>query len=96
LDRGRNIASRFVGLAAFSLADGLNGRIVEVMTGTGQGKTLGKYGEAHCIAVNSRDQFFVADTLNRHIQKDVRKQPVEFAGREIDPGERFTGAVPDS
>jgi len=50
----------------------LNGRVVGMMAGAGQGKTLGKYGEAHYIAVSPRDEVFVADTLNWRIQKYTR------------------------
>ena len=39
----------------------------------GQGKTLGKYGEAHYIAVSPRGEIFVADTLNWRVQKYVKK-----------------------
>ena len=38
----------------------------------GQGKTLGKYGEAHYIAVSKRGEIFVADTLNWRVQKYVK------------------------
>ena len=38
-----------------------------------QGKTLGKYGEAHYIAVSARDEIFVADTLNWRVQKYVKR-----------------------
>ena len=51
----------------------LNGNVVGMMAGAGPGKTLGKYGEAHYIAVSPRDEIFVADTLNWRIQKYVRE-----------------------
>ncbi len=51
----------------------LNGKVVGMIEGAGQGKALGKYGEAHYIAVSPRDEIFVADTLNWRIQKYVRK-----------------------
>lgn len=50
----------------------LAGNVVGVMEGAGQGKALGKYGEAHTIAVSPRDEIFVADTLNWRVQKYVR------------------------
>ena len=50
----------------------LAGNVVGVMEGAGQGKALGKYGEAHYIAVSPRDEIFVADTLNWRVQKYVR------------------------
>src|SRR3974390_874881 len=51
----------------------LNGNVVGKMEGAGQGKALGKYGEAHYIAVSPRYEIFVADTLNWRVQKYVRK-----------------------
>jgi len=51
----------------------LNGKVVGMMAGGGHGKTLGKYGEAHYIAVSPRDEIFVADTLNWRVQKYMRK-----------------------
>jgi hypothetical protein len=50
----------------------LKGNVVGKMQGSGQGKTLGRYGEAHYIAVSPRDEIFVADTLNYRVQKYVR------------------------
>jgi hypothetical protein len=51
----------------------LDGKVVGMIEGAGQGKASGKYGEAHYIAVSPRDEIFVADTLNWRIQKYVRK-----------------------
>jgi streptogramin lyase len=50
----------------------LNGNVTGIMAGAGPGKTSGKYGEAHYIAVSPRDEIFVADTLNWRVQKYVR------------------------
>ncbi len=50
----------------------LNGNVLGAMAGAGQGKMLGKYGEAHYIAVSAREEVFVADTLNWRVQKYVR------------------------
>ena len=38
----------------------------------GQGKTLGRFGEAHYIAVSRRGEVFVTDTLNWRVQKYVK------------------------
>jgi DNA-binding beta-propeller fold protein YncE len=38
-----------------------------------QGKGLGQFGEAHSIAVSTKDEIFVADTLNWRVQKFVKK-----------------------
>jgi sugar lactone lactonase YvrE len=51
----------------------LEGNVLGMMAGAGQGKTLGKYGEAHYIAVSARGEIFVADTLNWRVQKYVKK-----------------------
>lgn len=51
----------------------LQGNVVGVMEGAGQGKALGRYGEAHYIAVSPRGEIFVADTLNWRVQKYVRR-----------------------
>lgn len=51
----------------------LDGKVLGTIEGSGQGKTLGRYGEAHYIAVSARDEIFVADTLNWRVQKYVRK-----------------------
>jgi len=39
----------------------------------GQGKTLGRFGEAHYIAVSARGEIYVTDTLNWRVQKYVRR-----------------------
>ena len=50
-----------------------DGKVVGAIAGGGPGKTTGKYGEAHYIAVSPRDEIFVADTLNWRVQKYVRQ-----------------------
>jgi sugar lactone lactonase YvrE len=50
----------------------LAGNVVGRMAGSGQGKALGRYGEAHYIAESPRGELFVADTLNWRVQKYVR------------------------
>ena len=52
----------------------LNGNVLGMIEGAGQGKTLGKYGEAHYIAVSPRGEVFVADTLNWRVQKYVKRR----------------------
>jgi hypothetical protein len=49
------------------------GNVLGTMQNAGQGKTLGKYGEAHYIAVSPRGEVFVADTLNWRVQKYVKR-----------------------
>jgi hypothetical protein len=51
----------------------LKGNVVGMMAGAGPGKTPGKYGEAHYIAVSPRDEVFVADTLNWRVQRYVKQ-----------------------
>ena len=48
----------------------LDGHVLGIMGG--QGKTLGRFGEAHYLAVSSRGEIFVADTLNWRVQKFVK------------------------
>ena len=62
------------------LAHGHTGRVMKLSpagdvlgTMAGQGKTLGRFGEAHYIAVNSRGEIFVADSLNWQVQKFVER-----------------------
>ena len=52
----------------------LNGKVLGDDRRRGQGKTLGRYGEAHYIAVSARDEVFVADTLNWRVQKYVKSR----------------------
>jgi sugar lactone lactonase YvrE len=40
----------------------------------GQGKTPGRFGEAHYIAVSRRGEIYVTDTLNWRVQKYVKAQ----------------------
>src|ERR1700743_238945 len=51
----------------------LDGNVLGVIAGGGPGKTPGKYGEAHYIAVSPRGEIFVADTLNWRVQKYVKQ-----------------------
>ncbi|MBI4196113.1 MAG: hypothetical protein HY526_13665 [Betaproteobacteria bacterium] len=62
------------------LAHGHTGLIMKldlegsVLGATGsQGKGLGQYGEAHFLALDAREDIYVADTLNWRVQKLVRK-----------------------
>ena len=40
----------------------------------GQGKAPHRYGEAHFIALDAREDIYVADTLNWRVQKSSRRQ----------------------
>jgi DNA-binding beta-propeller fold protein YncE len=51
----------------------LHGNVLGEIAGGGPGKTLGKYGEAHYIAISPRGEIFVADTLNWRVQKYVKQ-----------------------
>ena len=52
----------------------LEGNVLGTMANAGNGKTIGKYGEAHYIALSPRGEVFVADTLNWRVQKYVKQQ----------------------
>lgn len=61
------------------MAHGHSGKIMKldlhgkVLGATGsQGKAPGQFGEAHFIAMNARDDIFVADTLNWRVQRYVK------------------------
>jgi len=51
----------------------LQGNVLGQIAGGGNGKTIGKYGEAHYIAISPRGEVFVADTLNWRVQKYVKR-----------------------
>ena len=51
----------------------LLGNVTGVMPGGGNGKTVGKYGEAHYIAISPGGEVFVADTLNWRVQKYIKR-----------------------
>jgi DNA-binding beta-propeller fold protein YncE len=60
------------GFAGQLLKLDLNGN---VLAATGKpGKALGEFGEAHYVAVNSREEIFVADPVNGLLQKFVKKR----------------------
>jgi DNA-binding beta-propeller fold protein YncE len=49
----------------------LDGRVLSVVGKAGQG--VGEFGEAHFVAVSPKGDIFVADSVNRAVQKFVRK-----------------------
>ena len=59
------------GHAGFIMKLDLNGRVLGVSGG--QGKAPHRYGEAHYLALDRRENIYVADTLNWRVQKLVRK-----------------------
>ena len=68
---GRNEAYMVNGFAGQLLRLDLSGN---VLAATGKpGKSLGEFGEAHFLALDRREDIFVADTLNWRVQKLVRK-----------------------
>ena len=63
------------------MAHGHTGKIIKldlkgkVLGATGgQGKGPNRYGEAHLLALDSKDNIYVADTLNWRVQKLVKKR----------------------
>lgn len=67
---GRDEVYLVNGFAGQILRLDLNGR---VLAATGRpGKELGEFGEAHYIAVSPKGELFVADPVNRVLQKFVK------------------------
>ncbi len=49
----------------------LDGKVLAVMGKPGNG--VGEFGEAHFIAVSPKGEIYVADSVNRAVQKFVKK-----------------------
>jgi hypothetical protein len=63
------------------MAHGHAGKIIKLTLGGkvlgatgGQGKGPNRYGEAHFLALDRREDIYVADTLNWCVQKLVRRK----------------------
>jgi hypothetical protein len=60
-----------IGFAGQVLQLDLDGKVLAAMGKPGKGP--GEFGEAHMIAVDDREQIFVADSVNATLLKFVRR-----------------------
>jgi len=72
LDIGRQYIYMVNGFAGQLVRMDLNGKVLGAIGKPGKGP--GEFGEAHMIAVNDRDEIFVADSANGALMKFVRKK----------------------
>jgi sugar lactone lactonase YvrE len=70
-DIGRQFVYMVNGFAGQVLKLDLNGKVLAAMGKPGKGP--GEFGEAHMIAVNSKDEIYVADSINAALVKFVKK-----------------------
>jgi len=70
-DIGRQFVYMVNGFAGQVLKLDLNGKVLAAMGKPGKGP--GEFGEAHMIAVNQKDEIFVADSVNAALVKFVKK-----------------------
>lgn len=70
-DIGREFVYMVNGFAGQVLKLDLNGKVLAAMGKPGKGP--GEFGEAHMIAVNSKDEIYVADSVNAALVKFVKK-----------------------
>ena len=71
LDIGRQFIYMVNGFAGQVLRMDLNGKVLAAMGKPGKGP--GEFGEAHMIAVNQKDEIYVADSVNAALVKFVKK-----------------------
>ena len=71
LDIGRQFVYMVNGFAGQVLKLDLNGKVLAAMGKPGKGP--GEFGEAHMIAVNAKDEIYVADSVNAALVKFVKK-----------------------
>src|SRR4029453_4496787 len=71
LDIGREFIYMVNGFAGQVLRLDLNGKVLAAMGKPGKGP--GEFGEAHMIAVNQKDEIYVADSVNAALVKFVKK-----------------------
>jgi sugar lactone lactonase YvrE len=70
-DIGRQFVYMVNGFAGQVLKLDLNGKVLAAMGKPGKGP--GEFGEAHMIAVNAKDEIYVADSVNATLVKFVKK-----------------------
>ncbi len=73
LDIGKKYIYMVNGFAGQVVQMDLNGKVLAAMGKPGPAGTWGEFGEAHFIAVSPKGEIYVADTVNRAVQKFVKK-----------------------
>ncbi len=79
LDIGKQYIYMVNGFTGQVLRLDLDGKVLAVTGKAGNG--VGEFGEAHCIAVSPKGEVYVADSVNRAVQKFVKKIAVGQAAR---------------
>jgi len=73
LDIGKEYIYMVNGFAGQVLKLDLDGKVLAAMGKPGPAGTWGEFGEAHFIAVSPKGEIYVADSVNRAVQKFVKK-----------------------
>jgi sugar lactone lactonase YvrE len=73
LDIGKQYIYMVNGFAGQVLRLDLNGKVLAAMGKPGPAGTWGEFGEAHFVAVSPKGEIYVADSVNRAVQKFVKK-----------------------
>jgi sugar lactone lactonase YvrE len=73
LDIGKEYIYMVNGFAGQVVQMDLDGKVLAAMGKPGPAGTWGEFGEAHFIAVSPKGEIYVADSVNRAVQKFVKK-----------------------
>jgi sugar lactone lactonase YvrE len=73
LDIGKQYIYMVNGFAGQLLRMDLDGKVLAAVGKPGAAGTWGEFGEAHFIAVSPKGEIYVADSVNRAVQKFVKK-----------------------
>ncbi len=73
LDIGQQYIYMVNGFAGQLLRLDLDGKVLAVVGKPGAAGTWGEFGEAHFVAVSPKGEIYVADSVNRAVQKFVKK-----------------------
>jgi sugar lactone lactonase YvrE len=73
LDIGKDSIFMVNGFAGQLLKMDLDGKVLAVVGKPGAAGTWGEFGEAHFIAVGPKGEIYIADSVNRAVQKFVKK-----------------------
>jgi sugar lactone lactonase YvrE len=73
LDIGKQYIYMVNGFAGQVLRMDLDGKVLAAVGKPGAAGTVGEFGEAHFVAVSPKGEIYVADSVNRAVQKFVKK-----------------------